>query len=76
MATCLITDVTSEDGCCQSQFMLRRSYRGVSLLCRSAPSDTVGERMRSLDIPDDAGLVDGDLGDLPRSIPALQTYKL
>jgi GDPmannose 4,6-dehydratase len=64
MPTCLITGVTGQDGAYLSQLMLRKGYRVVGVLRRSASSDVVAERLRWLGIHDDVELIDGDMLDL------------
>ena len=64
MPTCLITGVTGQDGAYLSQLMLRKGYRVVGMLRRSASADVIGERLRWLGIYDDVELVDGDLLDI------------
>jgi GDPmannose 4,6-dehydratase len=64
MRTALITGVTGQDGAYLSQLLLRKGYRVIGLLRRSASSDVVGERLRWLGILGDVELVDGDLFDL------------
>jgi GDPmannose 4,6-dehydratase len=71
----LITGITGQDGAYLSQFMLRKGYRVVGLLRRSASSDVIGERLRWLGILDDVELVDGNLVDLSSLIRLLQTYQ-
>jgi GDPmannose 4,6-dehydratase len=64
MPTALITGVTGQDGAYLAQFLLRKGYRVVGLLRRSASADVIGERLRWLDIYDDVEVRDGDLMDL------------
>ena len=75
MPTCLISGVTGQDGAYLSQLMLQKGYRVIGLLRRSASSDTVGERLRWLDILDEVELVDGNLTDLSSLIRILQKYQ-
>ena len=72
MRTALITGVTGQDGAYLSQLLLRKGYRVIGLLRRSASSDVVGERLRWLGILDDVELVDGDLFDLSSLFRILQ----
>jgi GDPmannose 4,6-dehydratase len=72
MRTALITGVTGQDGAYLSQLLLRKGYRVIGLLRRSASSDVVGERLRWLGILGDVELVDGDLFDLSSLFRVLQ----
>jgi GDPmannose 4,6-dehydratase len=69
----LITGVTGQDGAYLSQFLLRKGYRVVGMLRRSASSDVIGERLRWLGIYNDIELVDGDLLDLSSLFRIMQS---
>jgi GDPmannose 4,6-dehydratase len=74
MPTCLITGVTGQDGAYLSRLLLRKGYRVIGMMRRSASADAVGERLRWLGIIDDVELVDGNLLDMSGIIRLLQTY--
>jgi GDPmannose 4,6-dehydratase len=75
MPTCLITGVTGQDGAYLSQLLLRKGYRVIGMIRRSASSDVVAERLRWLGIADDVELVDGNLVDLSSLIRVVQAYQ-
>jgi GDPmannose 4,6-dehydratase len=75
MPTCLITGVTGQDGAYLSQFLLRKGYRVIGMIRRSASSDVVAARLRYLGIIDEVELVDGNLVDVSSMIRLLQTYE-
>jgi GDPmannose 4,6-dehydratase len=64
MPTALVTGVTGQDGAYLSQLLLSKGYRVVGMLRRSASSDVIDERLRTLGIRDDIEFVGGDLTDL------------
>jgi len=73
--TALITGITGQDGAYLAQFLLRRGYRVIGLMRRSASSDVIGERLRWLRILDDVELVDGNLTDVSNLVRVVQQYK-
>lgn len=75
MPTCFITGITGQDGGYLAQLLLKKGYRVVGMIRRSASSDLMGERLRWLGILDDVELVDGNLIDLSSLIRLLQTYR-
>lgn len=75
MPTALVTGITGQDGAYLSDFLLKRGYRVVGLLRRSASADIVGERLRWLGVIDRVELVDGNLIDLSSLIRLAETYK-
>jgi GDPmannose 4,6-dehydratase len=64
MPTALITGITGQDGAYLAQLLLRKGYRVVGLLRRSASAEVIGERLRWLGIERDVEMRDGDLIDL------------
>lgn len=72
MPTALITGVTGQDGAYLSQLLLRKGYRVVGMLRRSASSEVVGDRLRWLGILDDVELLDADLIDLSSLIRVIE----
>lgn len=75
MPTALITGITGQDGAYLSQLLLKKGYRVVGLLRRSASADVIGERLRWLGILDDVELVDGNMTDLSSLIRIVETVK-
>jgi GDPmannose 4,6-dehydratase len=75
MRTCLITGVTGQDGGYLSQFLLRKGYRVIGMMRRSASSDLVTDRLRWLGVANDVRLVDGDLLDLSCLVRLLQAHE-
>ncbi len=75
MPTALVTGITGQDGAYLARFLLRRDYRVVGLLRRSASSDVIGERLRWLGILDQVELVTADLLDLSSLIRVIQECK-
>ena len=74
MPTALITGITGQDGAYLAEFLLRKGYRVLGLLRRSASSDVIGERLRWLGILDQVILLDGDMSDLGSLIRILQKH--
>ena len=74
MPTALITGITGQDGAYLAEFLLRKGYRVLGLLRRSASSDVIGERLRWLGILDQVVLLDGDMSDLGSLIRILQKH--
>ena len=75
MPTAFITGITGQDGAYLSRFLLRKGYRVIGLLRRSASSDVVGERLRWIGVLDKVELVDGNLTDISSLIRVLQQYQ-
>ncbi|MBS1024318.1 GDP-mannose 4,6-dehydratase [Gluconobacter cerinus] len=75
MTTALITGITGQDGAYLSQLLLKKGYRVVGLLRRSASADVVGERLRWLGIIDDVELIDGNLTDLSSLIRIMEAVR-
>jgi len=60
----LITGVTGQDGAYLSQLLLSKGYQVVGMIRRSASSDQVGARLRTLGVLDKITLADANLTDL------------
>ncbi len=74
MPTAFITGITGQDGAYLAQLLLRKGYRVVGLLRRSASSDVIGERLRWLGVINDVEMTDGNLIDLSSLIRIYQRY--
>jgi GDPmannose 4,6-dehydratase len=75
MPTAFVTGVTGQDGAYLSRLLLKKGYKVVGMLRRSASSDIIGERLRWLGILDEVELVDGNLTDLSSLIRLIATHK-
>ena len=75
MPTALITGITGQDGAYLAQFLLRKGYKVIGLMRRSASADIIGERLRWLGIIAEVELVEGNLVDLSSLIRTVQAYK-
>lgn len=74
MPTALITGVTGQDGAYLSQLLLKRGYRVIGMMRRSASSEVVAERLSWLGIREEVELVDGNLIDLSSMIRIVKEY--
>lgn len=75
MKIALITGITGQDGAYLSEFLLKKKYRVIGVMRRSASSDVIGERLRWLGVLDKITLVEGNLTDLGSLVRIIQEYK-
>lgn len=75
MPTALITGITGQDGAYLSDLLLKKGYRVVGLVRRTASADVICARLKWLGIEDRVEFVDGNMTDLSSLIRIMQDVK-